>query len=51
MTSFKSPSEPYDEFVATIKLVTGEEILTKVIVNNDASEETVIIDNPLICIV
>ena len=49
MTSFKSPSEPYDEFVATIKLVTGEEILTKVIVNNDASEETVIIDNPLIC--
>lgn len=49
MTSSKSQSEPYDEFVATIKLVTGEEILTKVIVNNDASEETVIIDNPLIC--
>ena len=49
MTSSKSQSDPYDEFVATIKLVTGEEILTKVIVNNDASEETVIIDNPLIC--
>ena len=49
MTSSKSPSEPYDEFVATIKLVTGEEILTKVIVNQDAAEETVIIENPLIC--
>ena len=49
MTSSKSPSEPYDEFVATIKLVTGEEILTKVIVNNDNAEETVIIDNPVVC--
>ena len=49
MTSSKSQSEPYDEFVATIKLVTGEEILTKVIVNQDAAEETVIIENPLIC--
>ena len=49
MTSSKSPSEPYDEFVATIKLVTGEEILTKVIVNQDAAEETVIIENPLVC--
>ena len=49
MTSSKSPSEPYDEFVATIKLVTGEEILTKVIVNQDTADETVIIENPLIC--
>jgi len=49
MTSSKSQSEPYDEFVATIKLVTGEEILTKVIVNQDTAEETVIIENPLIC--
>ena len=49
MTSSKSQSEPYDEFVATIKLVTGEEILTKVIVNQDAAEETVIIENPLVC--
>jgi len=49
MTSSKSQSEPYDEFVASIKLVTGEEILTKVIVNNDHTEETIIIDNPLIC--
>tara|TARA_B100000965_G_scaffold72210_1_gene57015 strand:+ start:2991 stop:3437 length:447 start_codon:yes stop_codon:yes gene_type:complete len=49
MTSSKSQSEPYDEFIATIKLVTGEEILTKVIVNQDTAEETVIIENPLIC--
>tara|TARA_B100000900_G_C20402103_1_gene643171 strand:+ start:408 stop:857 length:450 start_codon:yes stop_codon:yes gene_type:complete len=49
MTSSKSQSEPYDEFVASIKLVTGEEILTKVVVNNDHAEETVILENPLIC--
>lgn len=49
MTSSKSQSEPYDEFVASIKLVTGEEILTKVIVNQDTADETVIIENPLIC--
>ena len=49
MTSSKSQSEPYDEFVASIKLVTGEEILTKVIVNRDTADETVIIENPLIC--
>ncbi len=49
MTSSKSQSEPYDEFIASVKLVTGEEILTKVIVNKDAQEETVIIDNPLTC--
>ena len=50
MTSSKSNSkEPYDEFIATIKLVTGEEILTKVIVNNDANEDQIILDHPLIC--
>jgi hypothetical protein len=49
MTSSKSQSEPYDEFIASIKLVTGEEILTKVIVNQDVAEETVIIENPLVC--
>ena len=49
MTSSKSQSEPYDEFVASIKLVTGEEILSKVIVTNDHQEDTVILDNPLIC--
>ena len=49
MTSSKSQSEPYDEFVAAIKLVTGEEVLTKVVVSNDHQEETIILDNPLIC--
>ena len=50
MTSSKSNSkEPYDEFIATIKLVTGEEILTKVIVNNDSNEDQIILDHPLIC--
>ena len=49
MTSSKSQSEPYDEFVASIKLVTGEEILSKVIVTNNHQEDTVILDNPLIC--
>ena len=50
MTSSKSNSkEPYDEFIATIKLVTGEEILTKVIVNNDDNEDQIILDHPLIC--
>jgi len=50
MTSSKSNfKEPYDEFIATIKLVTGEEILTKVIVNNDANEDQIILDHPLIC--
>ena len=50
MTLSKSNSkEPYDEFIATIKLVTGEEILTKVIVNNDDNEDQIILDHPLIC--
>ena len=49
MTSSKSQSDPYDEFVATIKLVTGEEILSKVVITNDHQEETIVLDNPLIC--
>ena len=49
MTSSKSQSDPYDEFVATIKLVTGEEILSKVVITNDQQEETIVLDNPLIC--
>ena len=49
MTSSKSQSDPYDEFVATIKLVTGEEILSKVVITNDHKEETIVLDNPLIC--
>ena len=50
MTSSKSNSkEPYDEFIATIKLVTGEEILTKVIVNHESDDNQIILDNPLLC--
>ena len=41
--------EPYDEFIATVKLVSGEEILTKVIVDYSSEEEQIIIDNPVIC--
>ena len=53
MKLFRSKSEknkePYDEFVATVKLVSGEEILTKVIVDYSSEEEQIIIDNPVIC--
>ena len=52
MTSSKSNSkEPYDEFIATIKLVTGEEILTKVIVNSESDDNQIILDNPLTCLI
>ena len=53
MKLFRSKSEknkePYDEFVATVKLVSGEEILTKVIVDYTDTVEKVILDNPVIC--
>ena len=53
MKLFRSKSEdnkePYDEFIATIKLVSGEEILTKVIVDYTDTVEQVILDNPVIC--
>ena len=53
MKLFRSKSEqnkdPYDEFVATIKLCSGEEILTKVIIDYSSKEEQIIIDNPVIC--
>jgi len=53
MKLFRSKSdsnkEPYDEFIATVKLVSGEEILTKVIVDYSSEEEQIIIDNPVIC--
>ena len=53
MKLFRSKSEnkrePYEEFVATVKLVSGEEILTKVIVDYSSEEEQIIIDNPVIC--
>jgi len=53
MKLFRSKSEnnkePYDEFIATVKLVSGEEILTKVIVDYTTKVEQVILDNPVIC--
>tara|TARA_B100001175_G_C19439590_1_gene605504 strand:- start:574 stop:1062 length:489 start_codon:yes stop_codon:yes gene_type:complete len=55
MKSFRSKSDhnpekdSIEEFVAAIKLVSGEEILGKVIVDYSCSEEKVVIDNPLIC--
>jgi len=45
----ESNKEPYDEFIATVKLVSGEEILTKVIVDYSSEEEQIIIDNPVVC--
>ena len=45
----ESNKEPYDEFIATVKLCSGEEILTKVIVDYSSEEEQIIIDNPVIC--
>ena len=45
----ENSKEPYDEFIATVKLVSGEEILTKVIVDYSSEEEQIIIDNPVIC--
>ena len=53
MKLFRSKSdgnkEPYDEFIATVKLCSGEEILTKVIVDYSSEEEQIIIDNPVVC--
>ena len=53
MKLFRSKSEkneePYDEFIATVKLVSGEEILTKVIVDYTTTVKQVILDNPVIC--
>ena len=49
MTSSKSRSnEPYDEFLAAIKMVSGEEILSAVIVNAD-DDEKIILENPVVC--
>ena len=53
MKLFRSKSdsnkEPYDEFIATVKLCSGEEILTKVIVDSSSEDEQIIIDNPVVC--
>tara|TARA_R100001463_G_C3479878_1_gene216836 strand:- start:305 stop:724 length:420 start_codon:yes stop_codon:yes gene_type:complete len=49
MTSSKSNSEPYDEFYAAIKLVSGEEVMAMVIVDNTGRPEHVVLNNPVIC--
>lgn len=50
MTSSNSKSkEPYDEFYASIKLVSGEEVLAMVLVDNEGDVDNIIIDNPVIC--
>ena len=49
MTSSKSKSdEPYEDFLAAIKLVSGEEILSKVVVCRD-DDDRIILENPVIC--
>ncbi len=49
MTSSKSSSDnPYDEFIAAVKLVSGEEILSMVMVIAD-DDDKIIFDNPIIC--
>ena len=42
MTSSKSKSEPYDEFLACIKLVSGEEILSKVVIDSSDNQKIII---------
>ena len=49
MTSSKSKSdEPYEDFLAAIKLVSGEEILSKVVVCSD-DDDRIILENPVVC--
>ena len=49
MTSSKSKfEEPYEDFLAAIKLVSGEEILSKVVVCSDY-DDRIILENPVVC--
>ena len=41
--------EPYDEFYASLKLVSGEEILALVVVDNTGNPENIVISNPVVC--
>ena len=46
----KSKSDdPYDEFYASLKLVSGEEILALVVVDNTGKPENIVISNPVVC--
>ena len=50
MKSSKSKSdEPYDEFYASLKLTSGEEILALVMVDNSNVPENVVVSNPVVC--
>ncbi|HAO14048.1 MAG TPA: hypothetical protein DDY16_06070 [Tenacibaculum sp.] len=50
MKSSKSKSdEPYDEFYASLKLASGEEILALVMVDNSDVPENVVVSNPVVC--
>ena len=50
MKSSKSKSdEPYDEFYASLKLASGEEILALVMVDNNGVPEDIVVSNPVVC--
>tara|TARA_B100002052_G_scaffold17902_1_gene14236 strand:+ start:782 stop:1204 length:423 start_codon:yes stop_codon:yes gene_type:complete len=50
MKSSKSKSdEPYDEFYASLKLTSGEEILALVMVDNNGVPEDIVVSNPVVC--
>ena len=50
MKSSKSKSdEPYDEFYASLKLASGEEILALVMVDNNGVPENIVVSNPVVC--
>ena len=41
--------EPYDEFYASLKLTSGEEILALVMVDNHGLPENLVVSNPVVC--
>ena len=41
--------EPYDEFYASLKLTSGEEILALVMVDNNGLPENLVVSNPVVC--
>ena len=41
--------EPYDEFYASLKLTSGEEILALVMVDNHGVPENLVVSNPVVC--
>lgn len=50
MKSFKSKSDDlYDEFYASVKLISGEEVLCLLVIDK-TNPEHVMLDNPVICV-